>query len=544
MLSNTPAKREKYLLTFAQWICYDLTGRCCPSVVPASELMAVQTELEIHGNFLANPFAELLTEIMQARLDGSLRLGHGGRKCVVYFKYGRVVFAVSNARTSRLFDILLRKNRISENDLAQFGNFASDFELASILEKKEIITRKERDLLFCEQIEAIILDLLSWPEGVWTFSALTRIRDGLSFDPNVDRLLLNYGRSMSADAMLMRFRSLDESFQTAELSESSLALLPNEGFVLSRANEGSLTAADIIRVAAMSEINALHTIYVLWLCGLLTRNDWHPAFSAERILAMKNATLAIKTEAQLQQFATPAVEKEKPAPVPEEAHTATISVEEYLQRVENANSYYEILGVKVEADLSELKRAYFGLAKVFHPDHYHAEGGETLQRVQNAFTQLAQAHETLKNPEAREGYDYRMREQIGGAEKANLEGSFAGHDQAEKHFEQGLSLLMDDEYEAALPFLARAVHFAPKTARYHAYYGKALSSDTKKRHKAEAEIQTALKLDPNDPTFRLLLSEFYIKFNLLKRAEGELTRLLALFPSHREAQTMLNGLQK
>ncbi|MEP6787342.1 MAG: DnaJ domain-containing protein [Acidobacteriota bacterium] len=504
--------------------------------------MTPHTELEIHGNFLANPFAELLTEIMQARLDGSLRVSHGGNKCVIYFKYGRVVFAVSNARASRLFAILLRKNKISETDLAQLGNFASDFELAAILEEKEIITRKERDLLFCEQIESIILDLLSWPEGVWAFSALARVRDGLSFDPKVDRLLLDHGRSMSPEVMLTRFRSLDESFQTAELSESDLALLPDEAFVLSRANDGSLTAADIIRVAAMSEIKALHTIYVLWLCGLLARNDWHPAFTTERILSMKNARLAIKTEAQMQQFTATTVDKEKPAPVPEDPPAVAMPVEEYLQRVENAKSYYEILGVSVDADISELKRAYFTFAKSFHPDHFHAEGGETLQRIQNAFTQLAHAHETLKNAEAREGYDYRMREQDGNDAKADL--TAGGHDQAEKHFEKGLDLLMEDEYEAALPFLARAVHFAPKTARYHAYYGKALSADIKKRHKAEAEIQTALKLDPNDPTFRLLLSEFYIKFNLLKRAEGELTRLLALFPSHREAQTMLEGLRK
>ncbi|MGB2913421.1 MAG: tetratricopeptide repeat protein, partial [Pyrinomonadaceae bacterium] len=88
------------------------------------------------------------------------------------------------------------------------------------------------------------------------------------------------------------------------------------------------------------------------------------------------------------------------------------------------------------------------------------------------------------------------------------------------------------------------VHYAPKNARYHAYYGKALSADGSQRHKAESEMQAALKLDPNNPTFRILLAEFYIQFNLLKRAEGELTRLLAVFPSNREAQDLLASLQK
>jgi predicted Zn-dependent protease len=102
---------------------------------------------------------------------------------------------------------------------------------------------------------------------------------------------------------------------------------------------------------------------------------------------------------------------------------------------------------------------------------------------------------------------------------------------------------MEDEYDDALPFLARAAHFAPDNARYHAYYGKALSADVKQRHKAEAEMQTAVKLGPNNPAFRLLLAEFFVEVNLKKRAEGELNRLLAMFPGNREAIEMLESLK-
>jgi len=57
-------------------------------------------------------------------------------------------------------------------------------------------------------------------------------------------------------------------------------------------------------------------------------------------------------------------------------------------------------------------------------------------------------------------------------------------------------------------------------------------------------MQAALKIEPNNATFRILLAEFYIKFNLPKRAEGELTRLLALAPNNREARNMLESLKK
>ena len=102
---------------------------------------------------------------------------------------------------------------------------------------------------------------------------------------------------------------------------------------------------------------------------------------------------------------------------------------------------------------------------------------------------------------------------------------------------------MEAEVDRALPFLARAAHFAPKVARFRAYYGKALSTDEKQRHKAENEIQAALRIEPDNPTFRIMLAEFFIQNNLLKRAEGELKRLLAVFPGNREAMDMLDRLK-
>ena len=52
-----------------------------------------------------------------------------------------------------------------------------------------------------------------------------------------------------------------------------------------------------------------------------------------------------------------------------------------------------------------------------------------------------------------------------------------------------------------------------------------------------------VKIDPNNPKFRLMLAEFFIAMKLMKRAEGELNRLLAIFPSNREARELLASLQ-
>ncbi len=512
--------------------------------------MTPQTELELTGNFLTHPFAELVAEITQARLSGSLRVSEVDRKCNIYFRSGRLVFAVSNARSSRLFDILLNKNRLTKTDLAEIPNFSNDFEFTAYLQDKSFLTKDECDKLFAEQIAGIVIDVLSWTRGDWNFSPLARVRDGLDFDINTANLMLDYARCLPVEVVLGQFRSLEESFYHSEVPVSGLGLKPNEAFMLAQATDTPLTLAELVATSAMSESNSIHAIYTLWLCGLLVRNDWRPAFSDIKIASMREAKLALKREAKLPGVTAPVVQITEPEnePASPKEPAIIITLDEYLDRVETADTYYDILDVDPNADIDELKRAYFALARSFHPDHYHAEGGETLQRIQHAFTELAQAHETLKNPETREIYDYRMRKELAEREKlakAEKDGDYSVQtEQAVDNFERGFSLLMDDEYEAATPFLARAVHFAPKNARYHAYYGKALSFDEKQRHKAEAELQTALKLDANNPTFRILLAEFFIQQNLLKRAEGELKRLLAVFPSNREARDLLNGLQK
>ncbi|MEQ1923729.1 MAG: DnaJ domain-containing protein [Pyrinomonadaceae bacterium] len=512
--------------------------------------MTPQSELEIQGNFFTHPFAELISEIMQARVNGSLRVSNKEKKCVIYLKNGEIVFAVSNARAARLFDILLTRNRMTKDDVTKIPNFSNDHELVAYLEDKKFLTKADTAKLFSEQIESILVDILTWDTGEWDFSSLRRIRDGLAYDVETRRILFDFGRCMPIDKVLGRFRSLDERFHRSDAPPLGINLRPDEAFVLSRTGEDPLTVTDLISISGMAEANAFHAIYTLWLGGLIIRDDWQPAFTNDAISAMRSAKLELKTEAKTATVAAPEVFEQKPQPAPAEPKIpeVTITLEEYLERVENAETYYDLLGVDPASNIADVKRAYFSLAKEFHPDRYHADGGDMLPRIQNAFTELAQAHETLKNPENRELYDYRMRKELATREKRAATGETGNaslaSEQAAQNFERGFSMLVDGEVEQSLPFLARAVHYAPKNARFHAYYGKALSFDDSKRHKAESEMQAALKLDPQNPTFRILLAEFFIQYNLKKRAEGELTRLLAVFPSNREAQDLLDSLQK
>src|SRR2546430_345123 len=62
--------------------------------------------------------------------------------------------------------------------------------------------------------------------------------------------------------------------------------------------------------------------------------------------------------------------------------------------------FYIVLGITREATLSEIKRAYRRLARRHHPD---INPGDS--RAAEQFRQIAEAYETLSDPERRRGYD-------------------------------------------------------------------------------------------------------------------------------------------
>ena len=109
--------------------------------------------------------------------------------------------------------------------------------------------------------------------------------------------------------------------------------------------------------------------------------------------------------------------------------------------------------------MPEIKAAYFRLAKRFHPDLFYRRVADELhRRIQNAFTRIAQSYETLRNAESREVYDFKLRKEIANLSKRAKNNSGRSQtplqmmeEQAAENFEQGFNLIMEEEFEEAVP---------------------------------------------------------------------------------------------
>jgi tetratricopeptide (TPR) repeat protein len=510
--------------------------------------MTAQNNQELKGSFADYPLAELLVEIRQAALSGSLRIADGSRRSILYFRGGSVVFAVSNSRGLRLYRRLLEKKLVDERAIAACSNFAHDLELAAELEKIGALTRAEIDTAMTGHIEAIIVDGLTWTSGDWVFSSLARLRNEVSYEADTFQLLLDYARCVPNAEVLKRFRSVQESFQLIPERADAAPLQPHEEKLASFFNEEPNTIEELRGRCPIPENGMLQGLYTLWLGGVLERKGWNAAFSPGKIGEIKTARLSrVKRANEHAMFEMAAASPAGTETPEEKAPEIEITLDEFLARVEAAKSFYEVLGVADRAATAEIKRNYFGLAKLFHPDKFYREQPAQLRRIQSAFSQIAQAYEALKRPDTRKAYDEKLvreRQYEIRRKEQTVQGTSTEAGMGIESFEEGIRALHDEDYETAVTLFSRAVHYNAENALYHAYLGQALGREGERLHKAEAELQQAVRLDPKNSKIRIMLVEFFMERDLLKRAEGELNRFLEIVPDDPAARKLLTKLSQ
>lgn len=544
--------------------------------------MTGQKKLAVQGIVQRHPIPELLVEINQIKLDGSLRLSNRDQKVIVYVEDGNIAFAVSNSRDHRLFTILLAQGKIEEKHLAGIEDFTNDFKLSHALVTNGLLTEAEAAEFFRFQIRAIVSTVIGWKTGEWTFSPLARLKDGLRYEIDLRSVLFESSKAMTDLEILARFKSLEESFAlNVRARTASIPFSPQEAFVLSRLDEHPLPIEQIKNVCGLKGNEVMPMLYRLWLGGFIIRDQWNKAFNKDAVdrfrntkVYLKRSARSVENEERLKQEeeAKAAAEAEQKRLEDEEKRRAAderkekeriamesgykeveISVEDYLTLVEEAPTYYELFGIKPDADLATVKRAYFSFARRFHPDVYsRGVELELHKKIQKAFTEIAQAYETLRHDDRREMYDLKLKTVIDALRKHDgtdlsslTKDDVDKQDQSRKasdSFERGKGLLDDGYHEDALPYLGRAVQLEEGNAEYRAFYGLALSKEKRTRHKAEAEMQAAVKLAPNENRYRLMLVELYVEIGLSVRARNELKRLLEKDPGNLRAKELLNEL--
>jgi curved DNA-binding protein CbpA len=199
---------------------------------------------------------------------------------------------------------------------------------------------------------------------------------------------------------------------------------------------------------------------------------------------------------------------------------------------------YQILEVPPAARTEEVRRAYFRLAKRFHPDH--REGGD--QEATERFIAIQQAYKILTSPIEREKYDALRRkgkpaEQPAPApgEPAPMGRRAAAKEQdkdARRAYLHAQQLIEQGDAGRAVEILRVLVKTVPDNLAYQSLYGYALSIKGRKLHTARDLCRRAVEAEPYNSDFHAHLGCVYVRAGLGRTAQSCFEEALRWDPNH------------
>jgi len=493
----------------------------------------------MEGQIGEQPLAELIREISAKSLGGRLRLENNRVQVVAYFENGEFLYAASNVRTLRLREYLLKSNLVTDQALKQFNDRVSDSNVIKVLCAQKLLAPGAAEQIQAKLVSDVLHLALLWTEGTWQFDSRSRLNDPSNLKIDVRSLLLDTGRRLPAKFAASRFRNPGEVITPLADPMVHDSLLPAEGFLLSRLDR-PMILRDLTSISGASEEETLHIVYSLALGGLLKRENWKSAFRNPK-----------PTRA-------PEPEKEPETPRHDQSEVDLKEIESFLARVKNAETFYHVMDVNWDVSAEHLKTVYYQLARRYHPDRFRRSYPALVSRLESAFARITQAYDTLRDDGLRATYNSKLaarrkaaqltdsapktaqapHESVGEAEPA-----VSKAERAAEQFKEAIAALELGERKMALGLLASAARAVPNEPRYRANYGRLLADDERTRRAAEAELTAAIKLDPGNVDYRVMLAELYRDLGLKLRAKGEAERAVAANPNHQRARELLRELK-
>jgi tetratricopeptide (TPR) repeat protein len=193
------------------------------------------------------------------------------------------------------------------------------------------------------------------------------------------------------------------------------------------------------------------------------------------------------------------------------------------------SNHYQLLGIDSNAGVEQIKKAFYELARKFHPDR-HASQSEWTGRLQQLMGAITEAYSVLCDERRRGLYDRKL---MAGQSRT----------EAEESIDECLKLAWicqrEENFAGAIVWLRKCIRMEPNVARYRVSLAANMACIAHLRKEAVEEYQLAITLDPWGKTAYLQLGELFERMQLPWRAEPLYTKVLTIDPEHVVARQRL-----
>jgi CheY-like chemotaxis protein/curved DNA-binding protein CbpA len=430
--------------------------------VPAATVSSER--LSIEGDLAESGFPRILHNLYSLRATGLLHLEHKNVKKVIYIRNGYPIFVRSNLVREFLGQRLLRAGLLTEDQLRESLQRAKpqDQRHGMALIEMRLLTPHQLHDILREQVLEKILGIFAWPEGRYRF---LQVRE---FKQNVTSINLS-----PANLILQGLRKHASRTQLAEILEPHLdRYLQEAESPLYRFQEIDLTGND---QRILDNCKGTVTLNEILQRHILTRNEVEPLLAA---LLSTGILVSVREE--------PAAAEEAGAEETEELRARRAAfMKDYTWMMEQ--DYFTLFGVSETGSREQIRKAYYGLVKKYHPDRFFEQDvlADLRDKVNALFQRISDAHETLVDEQARAHYVNDLK-----AESRSSSATPEKFLEAENAYQKGMAYLRSHQYRDAEKAFAEALELRPNETEYLMYQAW---SSYKAEPKSKEVMNTARK---------------------------------------------------
>lgn len=204
--------------------------------------------------------------------------------------------------------------------------------------------------------------------------------------------------------------------------------------------------------------------------------------------------------------------------------------------------YYQVLRVWPTASEDAIKKAYFSLAKLYHPD---VAGKNEMEEKDESidFKLVNEAYAVLSDPTKRREFDELLKRKSGTKSVAG-EKPAADRRSAQLAYEQARTAMRHNRYDKAAVLLKSAIKYDDSNAAYFSWYGFVLGSLKTRLHEARDVCKKALELEFYNADYHANLGYVYHQAGLKSTATECFREALKWDPDHALAKKYLGGTEE
>ena len=448
------------------------------------------------------PVPLMLKKILKDKSTGELIVAGKNFTKTLFFSEGNLVFANTDMIEERLGEILFKIGKINREQFLNITDLIKNSKdrIGKIMVQKNMLNQRDLFFALIYQLRTIATSTFALTAGEWNFvNKAPEVPEDSRFNIQLPGIIAE-GSNKLGTVSYFRNKYYYKAPRISQIPDPLKEFLSNYEvtFLKELAQFSNLQNAQIIPKMSVSEEIFWKKVVLFYLLNIVD-------------------------------FIDVTIDKELDKNIEE-----ILFLHEKLKT--SRTDYYELFGLKPAASLTEIKNAYFGYAKKYHPDRMAtAPDPEIKDKANYVFAEINKAYETLSNPDKKRDYDskgFKEDDQIEDLQDNLME-------KARLLYRRAKTLYAQKKYWEASASMDEAIRLDPNKASYFLLLGLCQMNLPRLRRMAAENLQKAIDLENWNVEAFTAMGILFITENQPLRAEGFFRKVLSINPDHALARKKL-----